>query len=108
MHWRPQGPLSRDPEETRSKSCTEITNKTNRKSEIRNQLHNFVTMLLIDLHLFKFRFFDVVDIVIVAIIIYQLYNLIRGTIAANIFIGMALICLLYFVVRALEMPLLTR
>jgi diadenylate cyclase len=65
-------------------------------------------MQLVDLHLFKFRFFDVVDIVIVAIIIYQLYNLIRGTIAANIFIGMALICLLYFVVRALEMPLLTR
>jgi diadenylate cyclase len=60
-----------------------------------------------DIHLFKFGFFDVLDIVIVAVIIYQVYNLIRGTIAANIFIGLALICVLYFVVDKLEMPLLT-
>ncbi len=60
-----------------------------------------------DLHLFKFGFFDVLDIVIVAVLIYQVYNLIRGTIAANIFFGLALICVLYFVVDKLQMPLLT-
>jgi uncharacterized protein (TIGR00159 family) len=65
-------------------------------------------MQSLDFHLFKFRFFDLLDIVIVAIIIYQLYNLIRGTIAANIFIGLALIWVLYFIVKKLEMPLLTQ
>jgi diadenylate cyclase len=64
-------------------------------------------MQLHDLSSFNFTFFDVLDIVIVAIIIYQLYNLIRGTIAANIFIGLAIICLMYFAVQALHMRLLT-
>jgi diadenylate cyclase len=60
-----------------------------------------------DFSFLKFNFFDILDIVLVALIIYQLYNLIRGTIAANIFIGLAIICLLYFVVKALHMTLLT-
>jgi diadenylate cyclase len=51
--------------------------------------------------------FDVLDVVVVAIIIYQLYNLIRGTIAANIFIGLVIVFLLNLVVRALDMRLLT-
>jgi diadenylate cyclase len=65
-------------------------------------------MQLHDLTSFNFTIFDVLDIVIVAIIIYQLYNLIRGTIAANIFIGLAVICVMYFVVHALQMRLLTK
>lgn len=60
-----------------------------------------------DFSFLKFNFFDVLDIILVALIIYQLYNLIRGTIAANIFIGLAIICILYFVVKALQMKLLT-
>ncbi len=60
-----------------------------------------------DFSLFKFTVFDVVDVLLVAFIIYQLYNLIRGTIAANIFIGLAIVCALYFVVDALKMKLLT-
>ncbi|WP_158994323.1 MULTISPECIES: diadenylate cyclase CdaA [unclassified Mucilaginibacter] len=50
---------------------------------------------------------NVLDIILVAFIIYQLYNLIRGTIAANIFIGFVIIYLAYFVVKALQMQLLT-
>jgi len=50
--------------------------------------------------------FAILDIFLLAIIIYQLYNLIRGTIAANIFIGLALIYLLYFIVPETKMPLL--
>ena len=57
--------------------------------------------------LFKFTFFDLLDVVLVALLIYQMYNLIKGTIAANIFIGFALIFGLYFAVKKLEMPLLT-
>jgi uncharacterized protein (TIGR00159 family) len=50
--------------------------------------------------------FSILDIVLIAIIIYQLYNLIRGTIAANIFIGLALIYVLYFIVPESKMPLM--
>lgn len=60
-----------------------------------------------DFSLLKFGFFDALDIILVAFIIYQLYNLIRGTIAANIFIGLILIYLMFFVVRALQMRMLT-
>ncbi|WP_183565269.1 diadenylate cyclase CdaA [Mucilaginibacter sp. SP1R1] len=55
----------------------------------------------------KITFFDILDVVLVAFIIYQLYNLIRGTIAANIFLGFAVIFALNFVVKALDMKLLT-
>src|SRR6202789_1597064 len=64
-------------------------------------------MQFFDFSLFKFTFFDILDVVLVAFLISQLYNLIRGTIAANIFIGLALIFGLYFVVKKLEMHLLT-
>jgi diadenylate cyclase len=64
-------------------------------------------MHLFDLSHLKLTPFDILDILLVAFIIYQLYSLIRGTIAANIFIGLALIYMLFFVVRALHMSLLT-
>ncbi|MFI5159953.1 MAG: diadenylate cyclase CdaA [Sphingobacteriales bacterium] len=50
--------------------------------------------------------FAVLDVLLLAIIIYQLYNLIRGTIAANIFIGLAIIYVLYYIVPDTKMPLL--
>src|SRR5438067_9602653 len=50
--------------------------------------------------------FAILDILLLATIIYQLYNLLRGTIAANIFIGLAFIYLLYFIVPESKMPLL--
>jgi diadenylate cyclase len=64
------------------------------------------------MHSFDFSFlklgvFDILDVLLVAFIVYQLYNLIRGTIAANIFIGLITIYLLYMVVKALHMQLLT-
>jgi len=64
-------------------------------------------MHLFDLSHLKLTPFDVLDILLVSFIIYQLYSLIRGTIAANIFIGLALIYVLFFVVKALQMRLLT-
>lgn len=60
-----------------------------------------------DFSMFKFNLFSILDVVLVAILIYQVYNLIKGTIAANVFVGMAIIFLLYFVVKALNMQLLT-
>lgn len=64
-------------------------------------------MQALDLGFLKFTFFDVLDVLLVAIMIYQIYNLIRGTIAANIVIGLSLIWVIYFIVKALEMRLLT-
>ena len=63
-------------------------------------------MQLFDFAHLKITPFAILDIILLAIIIYQLYNLIRGTIAANIFIGLALIYLLYFIVPESKMPLL--
>jgi uncharacterized protein (TIGR00159 family) len=51
------------------------------------------------------RWIDIVDILLVAILIYQLYYLVKGTVAINIFIGIMLIYLLWLVVRTLNMQL---
>lgn len=64
-------------------------------------------MNLSDFSFFKISVFDVLDVLLVAMLIYQLYNLIRGTIAANIFVGLALIVIIYLLVKALDMKLLT-
>src|ERR1700761_4975500 len=61
----------------------------------------------LELSFFKITPLNVLDILLVAFIIYQLYNLIRGTIAVNILIGLGVIYALYFVVKALQMQLLT-
>ena len=49
---------------------------------------------------------DAIDILLVAIILYLVYNLVKGTSAINIFIGLALIYVAYIVVRAFEFKLL--
>ncbi|MCX6296475.1 MAG: diadenylate cyclase CdaA [Bacteroidetes bacterium] len=51
------------------------------------------------------RWIDVVDILLVAALIYQLYNLVKGTVAINIFIGIMLIYLLWFIVKLMNMQL---
>ncbi|MES2590816.1 MAG: diadenylate cyclase CdaA [Bacteroidota bacterium] len=51
------------------------------------------------------RWIDVVDIILVALLIYQLYYMVKGTVAINIFIGILLFYLLWQVVKALNMDL---
>jgi|SRR3989339_57533 uncharacterized protein (TIGR00159 family) len=53
------------------------------------------------------RFFDIVDILLVAFLFYQLYRLIKGTVAINIFLGIMVVMLLWWVVRLLNMSLLS-
>jgi uncharacterized protein (TIGR00159 family) len=50
---------------------------------------------------------DLIDIVLVAVIIYYLYNLLRGTIAINILLGLLIIYLVFLLVSQIEMRLLT-
>ena len=49
---------------------------------------------------------DLVDISLVAILLYQIYKMIRGSLAVNIFLGILSIYLIYLVVRAAQMELL--
>jgi len=53
------------------------------------------------------RFLDIVDILLVAALLYQIYRLIRGTVAFNIVIGFFLVYLVWVVMRSLGMELLS-
>ncbi len=53
------------------------------------------------------RFLDVLDILLVALLIYEMYTLLKGTAAINILLGIASIFILWRVVKAFEMELLT-
>jgi uncharacterized protein (TIGR00159 family) len=52
------------------------------------------------------RVLDIIDVLLVAFLMYQVYMLIRGTVAMNIFIGVLSLYLLWIIVRALGMQLL--
>ncbi len=52
------------------------------------------------------RFLDIVDIFLVAFLLYQLYMLIRGTVAIRIFIGIMSIYFFWLIVKAMNMELL--
>ena len=62
---------------------------------------------LIDIGFLELRLIDIVDIVIVAYLMYLIYKLLRGTIAFNIFIGVVLLYLVWWIVGVLEMQLLS-
>lgn len=50
---------------------------------------------------------DIIDIILVAFLFFQIYMLIRGTAAINIFIGIFLLYVIWLVVRALNMEMLS-
>lgn len=49
---------------------------------------------------------DFIDVGLVAVLLYQVYKLIRGSIAVNIFLGILSLYLVYLIVRAAQMELL--
>lgn len=53
------------------------------------------------------RLLDILDILLVAILMYQLYMLVRGTVAMNIIIGIVIIYLFWGFVKMLKMELLS-
>lgn len=55
----------------------------------------------------SFRLTDAIDILLVAIILYLAYNLVKGTSAINIFVGLALIYFVYIVIKAFDLQLLS-
>lgn len=58
--------------------------------------------------LLDFSVLDVIDIVLVALLLYYVYKLIRGTVAINIFIGIVIFYLFFLLVDTLEMRMLSK
>ncbi|WP_111706495.1 diadenylate cyclase CdaA [Lutibacter citreus] len=54
-----------------------------------------------------FTFLDALDIVLVAVLLYYIYKLLKGTVAINIFIGIALVVLIWKITQALQMEMLS-
>lgn len=54
------------------------------------------------------RIIDIVDIVLVAALLYYLYNLVKGTVAINILVGIIIVYGIYVFTRLLEMELLSK
>ncbi len=49
---------------------------------------------------------DIIDIMLVSILLYQVYKLMRGSVAVKIFLGVLSLYLIYLIVRAAQMELL--
>jgi uncharacterized protein (TIGR00159 family) len=54
-----------------------------------------------------FSFLDILDILLVAALLYYIYKLLKGTVAINIFIGIAFIFLIWKITQALNMEMLS-
>lgn len=55
----------------------------------------------------EFGILDLVDILLVSVLLYQVFKLLRGTLAINIFIGLILLYVISVIVKALDMKLLS-
>lgn len=55
----------------------------------------------------NFRILDAIDIFVVALMLFQIYRMIRGTAALTIFFGIFLVYLMWIIVRMLNMELLS-
>lgn len=64
-------------------------------------------MLDFNIGFLKISLWDILDIGIVAFLMFQLYKLLKGSIAFNIFIGLLLLYISWFVVNQLNMDLLS-
>lgn len=62
---------------------------------------------LLKIGFLHFSFIDILDVLLVTFLLYQLYRLISGTVAVNIFIGMLIIYIMYRLVDVFQMRLLT-
>ncbi|MGG6231711.1 diadenylate cyclase CdaA [Tenacibaculum sp. SDUM215027] len=60
-----------------------------------------------NLDFINFSFLDVLDIFLVAVLLYYIYKLLKGTVAINIVIGIAFIFLIWKVTQALHMEMLS-
>ena len=57
--------------------------------------------------LLNFNVLDIIDIILVALLLYYVYKLIKGTVAINIFFGSVIFYLFYLLVDVLQMRMLS-
>jgi diadenylate cyclase len=57
--------------------------------------------------LFDIRIVDVIDVILFAVLLFEVYNLVKGTAAIRIFIGIIAVYLIWKVVKVFQMTLLT-
>lgn len=67
---------------------------------------NILSLLFLS-GLFDIRVVDIIDVILFAILLYEIYNLVKGTAAIRIFIGIIAVYLIWKVVKAFQMTLLT-
>jgi len=60
----------------------------------------------LDFDFLKITWIDAIDVILVAVLIYYIYSLIRNTLAVNLVLGMVIIVLVYYIVKGLHMELL--
>lgn len=58
-------------------------------------------------HFLDFTFVDFVDIVVVGLLLYYIYRLLKGTVAINIFLGIVIIFVIWKITQILKMELLS-
>jgi len=63
--------------------------------------------LLFQIGFLSFDLVDAIDIFFVTVLLYQVYKLMRGSVAVRVFLGFLFLYLIFLVVRAAEMELLT-
>jgi diadenylate cyclase len=56
----------------------------------------------------EIRWTDILDIFLVAVLLYNIYKLVRGSIASRVFIGYMLVYFSYLIVRAMGLELMTK
>ena len=59
------------------------------------------------LNFLEISFIDITDIILVAVLLYYLYKLVKGTVAINIFLGIVIIYLIWVLTDALNMDVLS-
>lgn len=64
-------------------------------------------LYLLQIGFFTITIWDVLDILIVGYLLYQIYHLLKGSLGFNVFIGLVLVYVVWRMVSVLEMPLLT-
>lgn len=62
---------------------------------------------MFDLGFLTIRFWDIIDILIVGYLMFQIYKLLRGSLAFNIFVGVILLYVVWWLVGILQMDLLS-
>jgi len=73
---------------------------------LRNSVYLYFVIFLFHIGFLEVSWVDFIDIGLVGVLMYQVYKLIKGSIAVNIFLGILSLYLMYLIVRAAQMELL--